>query len=431
MRIAVHKEKPHAFEALSMVLFILGLMCLPAEALRFRHQEPNRIEKWAADIDQLAAELPQRHKDLFHVRSEADFQKDILELKASLPSLSDEEIIFALAGIVASFGDSHTMLGFRPKIAFPLSFHWFKDGIFCVQAYPDYGEALNCRLLEIGGRSIDDVITTLSAAIPHENRSQLMKSIPGYLVFAEMLYGAGIIADQTRTVFAFERREGGRFEIEMPSVSMKSGIRPVSEERPDTPLPLYRKYQKSIYDFEYLTVHKTVYVVYNSCRERPDKPFTEFIKDIFKTVEQNIVERIVIDLRNNGGGNSGVFEPMISELAKREDLNRADRLFVIIGRRTFSSAVLNAVQLRNQTRATFVGEPSGGKPNHFGEVKMFGLKNSKLPVSYSTKYFTMSKQDSDAFYPDVSVELSIADFIGGRDPVMEWILGSGGADRRD
>jgi len=422
MRSKYKRDQRTGFCSLSLFVFLVGVFVGLTQAFQIEPQDRTRIERWMEDIDQLAVELPSRHKDLFHGRSESDFRDDIRALKDSLSNRKDEEIVFALSRIVAACGDSHTSLGFRPKIAFPLSFYWFKEGIFCVQAIPEYREALNCRLLEIEGQPITDIIQTLATAIPHENRSQLMKSIPGYLVFAEMLYGAGIIADPGKTVYSLEKKQGEPFELEMSSVSMKSGRRPESAKGPEIPLPFYRKYQKTIYEFEYLPSHKTLYVAYNLCRERPEKPFAQFIQEIFETADQNIVERFVIDLRHNGGGNSGIFEPMIPELIKRAALNRKDRLFVIVGRGTFSSAVLNAIQLRNQTQATFVGEPSGGKPNHFGEVRMFGLKNSKLPVTYSTKYFSISKKDTDAVYPDIAVDLSHEDFINHRDPVLERIL---------
>jgi len=407
---------------LLVFICLMGVWAEPAYAVHTGMQDRDRIRKWREDIDQLAAELPRLHIDLFHGRSESEFRAELRALKDSLSDRKDEEIVFVLSRIVAACGDSHTMVGFRPKIAFPLSFYWFKEGIFCVQAFPKNRRALGCRLLAIENKPIEDIIQTLSTAISHENRSQLRKSVPGYLVFAEMLHGAGIIADPAGAVYALENKQGEAFELEMPSVSMRAGRRPVSAVGPDTPLPLYRKYQKSIYAFEYLPAYKTMYVIYNSCRERPDKPFSRFVEEVFETVDLKNAERFVIDLRNNGGGNSAIFGPMIEELVKSEDLNRKDRLYVIVGRRTFSSAVLNAVQLRNRTRATFVGEPSGGKPNHFGEVKMFVLKNSRLPVSYSTKYFSISKQDADAVYPDILVELTSEDFINHQDPVLERIL---------
>ena len=237
-----------------------------------------------------------------------------------------------------------------------------------------------------------------------------------------ILYGAGIIAEQEQAVFTFENKQGQRIEVELPSINMKSGFRPVSSPRPATPPPLYRKYQKAIYAFEYLEQEKILYVAYNSCRMRKDKPFPVFVKEVFACADAKPVEHFIIDLRNNGGGNSAIFTPMLQELKKREGLNQKDRLFVIIGRRTFSSAVLNAIQLRNQTQAVFIGEPTGGRPNHFGEVRMFMLKHSRLPITYSTKYFTTSPEDTDSFYPDIPVELSIQDFLNHHDPVIEKIL---------
>ena len=61
------------------------------------------------------------------------------------------------------------------------------------------------------------------------------------------------------------------------------------------------------------------------------------------------------------------------------------------------------------TNAVFVGEETGGKPNHFGEVKSFQLPSSKLPVSYSTKYFKRTDENMNTITPDVKIELSFSD----------------------
>ena len=48
--------------------------------------------------------------------------------------------------------------------------------------------------------------------------------------------------------------------------------------------------------------------------------------------------------------------------------------------------MMNAVHLEQETQVLTVGEPTGGKPNNFGEIKTFSLPNSGLTVRYSTKY---------------------------------------------
>lgn len=403
----------------------MGLFSLLLSTAGTASSRPDQagIAKWREDIEQLALELPRRHKDLFHQRSEAEFLADIRDLNAGLESRSESEILFALSCIVASFGDAHTQLGYRPRVAFPLSFYWFKEGIYCIAAFPEYKTALDSRLLEIDHQPVEDVVAELSRAFPFENRSQLKKSVVGYLVFAEMLHGAGIIADPQEAVFTLENSAGDRFDLTCPAVAFSSNKRPVSTARA-APLPLYRRLADQDYAYEYLKPERTLYLAYNACRQTRGRPFSAFVKEVFAIVDSNPVDRFVIDLRRNGGGNSAVFEPLIAELERRKDLLRKDRLFVIIGRRTFSSAVLNAIQLKNRTQAVFVGEPSGGKPNHFGEVKTFQLKNSRLSVSYSTKYFTMWKQGGDALDPDIPVDMSIRDFMNNSDPVLDRILKS-------
>jgi hypothetical protein len=96
---------------------------------------------------------------------------------------------------------------------------------------------------------------------------------------------------------------------------------------------------------------------------------------------------------------------------------------VLIGPRTFSSAVLNAIQFRQRTAAILVGEPTGGEPNHYGEVKSFTLPNSGLSVYYSTRRFVYIEGDaSSALEPDRVVPLMAADLLAGRDPVLEAVI---------
>jgi hypothetical protein len=102
---------------------------------------------------------------------------------------------------------------------------------------------------------------------------------------------------------------------------------------------------------------------------------------------------------------------------------------VLIGRQTFSSALMNAVQFRKLTKATLVGEPTGGRPNHFGETRTFTLPGSGMTIQHSTKYFRQQAQDDDALYPDVRVDVRAADYAAGRDPVMEEVRRRIGAGR--
>ena len=153
-----------------------------------------------------------------------------------------------------------------------------------------------------------------------------------------------------------------------------------------------------------------------------DYSFSEFTKDVFNTVDSKKPKAMVVDLRDNGGGNSMIFNPFISEIKKRSALNNKDSLYVIIGRRTFSSAILNAMDLKQKTNATLIGEATGGRPNHFGEVKVLHLSNVDLDIQYSSNYFKTTDEDTDSLYPDVETPLKAASYFKGQDDCLNYIL---------
>jgi C-terminal processing protease CtpA/Prc len=126
-------------------------------------------------------------------------------------------------------------------------------------------------------------------------------------------------------------------------------------------------------------------------------------------------------MRFNGGGNSGQGTEFISKLSGYNISKQDKKIYVVIGRQTFSSAIINTMDFKGQTKAILVGEETGGKPNHFGEVRNLQLPSSGLNISYSTKYFTRTKEDLKTIRPDVIIESSFSDFKKGIDPVYEWI----------
>ncbi len=82
-----------------------------------------------------------------------------------------------------------------------------------------------------------------------------------------------------------------------------------------------------------------------------------------------------------------------------------------------------ANQLERFTNVTFVGEPTGGKPNSYGDNTPIEAPNSKLKVFVSTLWW----QDQDPrdtrpwIAPQIATDMSSLDYIQGRDPALEAI----------
>lgn len=146
-----------------------------------------------------------------------------------------------------------------------------------------------------------------------------------------------------------------------------------------------------------------------------------FTGDMLKFMNTHTVDKFVIDIRDNSGGSDKYIDPIIDWI-KNKEINNKTHLFVIVGRTTFSSAIINAVTLRKETNATFIGEETSGKPNHYGSVKSFTLPNSKIEIQYSTQFNKTSTDNENTFMPDKIIEISIKDYLAKEDPVLNYIF---------
>ena len=135
-------------------------------------------------------------------------------------------------------------------------------------------------------------------------------------------------------------------------------------------------------------------------------------------------DRLIIDMRWNEGGNfAHGREYLIYKLIFMPALNRAGHLFVITGRGTFSAGMTNVTDLRRETEATLIGEPTGARPNGYQENHLFTLPFSKLRASCSKlRYRFQPESDADTVLPDQRIDPDWRLFSAGKDAALEWIL---------
>jgi hypothetical protein len=132
----------------------------------------------------------------------------------------------------------------------------------------------------------------------------------------------------------------------------------------------------------------------------------------------------VLDLRNNEGGNDAVILPLLQGLQQaiaQGVVDPASQVFVITGRETFSSGMNDAIQFKS-LGVTLVGEPTGGKPNHFGSPTTIILPNSGLFVNCSTRVIQFPGFDGTSLVPDIPVNFTVSDYLAERDPALVAIL---------
>jgi hypothetical protein len=403
--------------------FSVWLLVAALGVVAQRLPQISREEKWRGDLQYLFVELPKRHKNLFFKITSQEFDREIAAIIESVPKLSDSEIKLALRRLTAMIGDPHTRISYNVDKTYPLTLYQFSDGVFVTAATEEYKSALGAKLIKIGETVIERAKEAVRPLITYENEWRFKGQFPDYLTDPENLYLLKILPSADEGDFTFDDGNGNQFVVKLRPVSTKEGIKFITPfDSPPGKTPLYLRNPERYYWYEYLLDSKTLYLHYRRCANMPSQPFNRFAAALLKFMDQNPVERMVIDLRLNGGGNSIIFEQFIKALSKRRDVNQSGRLFVLIGRRTFSSACLNALELKRETKMTLVGEPTGQRPNFYGEVDTMTLPYTKLRVHYSTRYFKTMDGDPPALTPDIQVEPSSSDYASGRDPVLERTL---------
>jgi C-terminal processing protease CtpA/Prc len=95
---------------------------------------------------------------------------------------------------------------------------------------------------------------------------------------------------------------------------------------------------------------------------------------------------------------------------------------LLIGPRTFSSAMMLANTARRSKVATLIGEPTGEPPNSHGEILGYHLRRSGLSGQVSSAYFMLDEDpegDRRGVPPHLLVVPTRESIASGQDPVME------------
>jgi hypothetical protein len=386
--------------------------------------------QWQNDIKFLSEEMPKQHPNLFRRVKREDFDVAVKKLHDQIPMLSDDEIVVGLMKITAMVKDGHT--GVFPRSFFrsgfyPLRFYLYKDGLFIQKAAAEYAESVGGRVVKIGNAKIEDAMKSVGEVVSGDNEMGQKENIPVLISIPEILAGLKINGGKQNLKLLVE--VAGRektFEIK-PTATLAELIRPPSTwsdaNSVKTQTPLYLKDPNNSYWFEYLKDRKTIYVQQNNVQNKPDETIGAFYKRVFETLAANPVEKFVLDLRNNDGGNNGLNRQVVIGLIKSK-IDERGKLFVITGRRTFSAAQNFVNEIEKYTNAIFVGEPTAGRPNHYGDARPITLPNSKLEVRVSTIYWQdVDPRDARQWTaPEIAVELSSEDYRSSRDPILQAVF---------
>ena len=379
----------------------------------------------AADVELLLRELERIHPNPYHATSREAYRAAADRVIARLPELDDDQLLVELMRLVTMLGerDGHANLQplnpahRRPLHLYPLATYGFADGVF-VTAAPNQRQLVGLRLVAIEGRPLEEVLDRVNTVVPIDNATTLRSHRGPMLVCAEVLHGLGITPTAARAAFTFENAAGAQTVVELEPMESSAFQRAARasyplfvDGLPKRPKPLFVSRRGTAQWLTTIDRGRVVYLAYNSTFADT----WDTSRRLLRLARRPKTRRVVVDLRNNPGGDISTY-PALLEALKSRSINRPGRLVVLIGPTTFSAAVHFATDVDRGTRATFVGEPTGGSPNHYSDTDPVDLPVTGWQVGIPTIYYEKRPGESGlVFEPDVVVPQTAADFFAGRD----------------
>ena len=374
-------------------------------------------DDWHTDLDALATGIAEHHRDPFHTVAPEQFDTVVARLHDRIPGLPDTAVMVGLDEVAAMAGDGHTFVETDQHYRrYPLELFWYGDQLHVAKTNANDPRVPGARLVAIGGVDIQDIDRRLLSLIPRgENAWYERDHSADRLTRADVLAALGYSPDTATGVFTFTGEDGAPFTAEL--TSLPPGAAP-SWPPPQPDAPLRQRNPAEPLAYTDLPDADAAYVNFRSYHNI-EQTAARLIAHLHETTPA----RLVIDLRDNDGGDYTLArEHLIYPIWRLAKISRPGGLYVLIGRHTFSAAMVTATDFRRETEAVLVGEPTGARPVGYQELGTFDLPRSGLHAHCATRRYRFSDTDLPAILPDHRVDPDVSSDSAGRDPALDWCL---------
>ena len=318
-------------------------------------------DEWREDLDTLADGLLTRHPNFYTKTSVEDFEEALGKVFDRVGTIDDQMMVMQICELVALGGDAHTTVGFgeigKRMRRLPIRLMVMEDGVFITFATQEHQSLIGAQVLSINEVPIAEIFDRVCVLFAYENESKRIGTSAWYGTLLPALQSVGVIEDHlAEQVSITVRNEDNEETIELDTIDDQQPHQWVSfVQLLDQPWAIAYRKQGGYYQSDFIPEHRAFYVAYNRCREAEDLPMEDFVAFVMSKCDELDAQRIIIDLRFNGGGDETVIWPLWQALEKSERFQDSGDIIGLISRQTFSSAMSNAHQLRDNCGAILIG----------------------------------------------------------------------------
>lgn len=362
--------------------------------------------------------------------------------------MSAGEYAITLMTFTSKLKDAHTLVypfNIKTKVI-PVKFKWVKDGLSIVESNNPHLETGDL-VIKMGELTIEEIFQRMSKVISSENEYWVKEQGKNFLKMELFLRSLSVLKNDTVTLTIDRNNEILTLDVDL--------INDEEQEMND-------KKESIWYHWEIISNGTIGY--FEIIESKYTQLFDRQVFRFFKEIERNNIDKIMIDLRKNVGGNSMVMDPFLKhmpmetiktyattvkyseEAAKQRGYEKTTgteyyphdfeenklreplyhgKVYILTNSQTFSTANMFATYFHDVIGATIIGEATGNKPSCFGDVITLELPLTKFYLGISYKEFfrpDQSLNSENTLMPDVLIEKTRDDLISGKDGQLERMI---------
>ncbi len=387
-------------------------------------------KKWREDLEQLKHDITWYNSSPFERYGEEKFNTLYNELYEQIPNLSDNEIEYKIRELVYSIGDGHIDIWQDEEgdYSLPIMIDELYDGFYVVNALDSYGDWIGTKVESINGEKIEVLVEKLEKISNSENQYWQRAGAIDKLHHKYFYKLLGLQLENDAILINDEELEF----IDVNNDEFYSWYRELDVSyMPNATVGQFYTY---FFPYEYGFVGgshaiedgEVLYFRFSTCYyEDEEYPLIDFAEDLLNDALENKSKLLIVDLRNNGGGNSSqIYSVLTDRFFEQTPFVKNGNIFVLTNSQTFSAGAITAHVLKDKFGATIIGTPTGGSPFTTGVTDTANkvLKNTGINFRVSSAKVSKKMIENPSEIPDLEVKGTSEDVKNNVDPVFEYII---------
>lgn len=323
--------------------------------------------------------IEERHIDMYFNISKEELDRYIDEI-IEMYDINDDYSLYYYTNMIIKkiFGiyDSHTKLLFeKGDFYLPVRLKYINNKLYIIRTTKETKTLLYSEVKKIENIDINIIIEEIKSIVASSTEEYITSQIELFLINGYKIKSLPSI-DSKLDEFNFTVNMDEKI-IDMKLTKDEGYLLPVNKPKEN---------------YSYELKDDKIIIVYNKCREEYDGQMIEFVNKIESESKKFGIEKFIIDIRGNQGGNSEIINPLIEFLKDKKTVTLVDEY-------VFSGGRFAILDLKN-INSKFVGTGIGTQLNCFGNAPITKYDNFIIPISNKYFYMDTSYSYDDFRYAD-------------------------------